>query len=64
MSDHREKTWEEIVAPTVSRCELAAKMGANITFNSDGARALGELIKRMAAILDECVERADGQPDK
>ena len=52
MSDSHEKTWGEIVAPTVARCELASKMGANVTFNSEGAQALGELIRRMAAALD------------
>ena len=57
MSDSREKTWGEIAAPIIARCELASKMGAAVTFNSEGAHALGELIRRMAAILDENTSR-------
>ena len=59
MSDSHEKTWGEIVAPTVARCELASKMGAAVTFNSEGAQALGELIKCMVANLDGAKETKD-----
>lgn len=56
MSADDQPTWTEICKPTVERCELAAKLGMNATFNSDGAAALGELIKRMAARLDADLE--------
>lgn len=56
----RDPTWSELVAPTVARCELAAKLGMNATWNADGAAALGELIKRMAARLDADLEMIDG----
>ena len=45
--------WSDLVKPCVDRCEVAAKFGMNATWNSDGAAALGELIKTMAKTLDD-----------
>lgn len=54
-----ESTWTEICAPIIARCELASKIGMNATWNPDGAAALGELIKRMAATLDRDLEAVE-----
>lgn len=57
------KTWVELVAPTVARCEVAAKFGMNAVWNADGADALGKLIRTMAEKLDDAVRRelVDGE---
>lgn len=51
------REWSALVAPMVERCELAAKLQMNATWNPDGAQALGDLLKRMATTLDDEIER-------
>src|SRR4051812_47188205 len=33
------REWSDLVKPMVARCELAAKIGMNATWNPDGAKA-------------------------
>lgn len=51
------RDWSKLVEPMVARCELAAKLGMNATWNPDGAAALGSLLKKMAATLDDEIKR-------
>ena len=44
--------WRELVQPIVAKCELATKLGQAVTFKGEGAHAVGELMRRMASILD------------
>lgn len=53
-------SWNEAVAPLITRFEIAANFGADAVHNGEGARALAELIKSMANILDtEIVARKE-----
>lgn len=51
------RQWSELVAPMIARCDLAAKLDMNASWNPDGARALAELLRRMATTLDDEIER-------
>lgn len=52
--------WSDMVKPIVAKCEVGANFGERVVFNRDGAKALGELLKRMAATLDEAAEQPTG----
>lgn len=48
--------WRELVEPIAARCDLAAMFPhTNATFNGDGAKALAELLRRMADKLDHAL---------
>lgn len=44
--------WAGLVAPIVAKCEVAANFGESVTWDREGADALGKLIKEMADKLD------------
>lgn len=45
--------WTTLVAPMIRICEVAAAFNKNAVWNPIGAKALGELLKKMAARLDD-----------
>lgn len=45
--------WKDVVAPIVSRCQVAETFGADVVWNSVGAAALRTVISEMARLLDE-----------
>lgn len=50
-------TWLEVVGPIVRRFEVASAMNASAVFNADGSKAVASLLKKMATLLDEEIER-------
>lgn len=55
-------SWQELVAPIVRKCDLATTFEQGVYFNQDGARALGEILQRMAVCLDQdarCMDNAE-----
>lgn len=50
------KTWTDITGPLVRRCEVAAATNNNAVWNPVGAKALGNLLKNMARIIDDEIE--------
>lgn len=53
----RAVTWAECVAPLVRRCEVAAATNNKAVWNPVGAKAMGKLLKEMARIIDEEINR-------
>ena len=53
------RTWAELIQPTVNRLDVAITFKATATFNPDGAQALKSLLKEMARVIDEEIERRD-----
>ena len=50
------KTWLESVQPLLVKFEVAGALNGVTTFNSDGSKALANLLKTMAIKLDCAVE--------
>lgn len=52
-------TWAEVTEPLVTRFDIAAKFNGDAVHNAEGAMALAELLRSMAAKLDIAASRAD-----
>jgi hypothetical protein len=48
----RSRAWEDAVSPIVKKCQLASSLHMDTRFNSEGSKALGELLNNMAKKLD------------
>jgi hypothetical protein len=51
--------WADQVKPHAERFILGGKLGLDVNLKPDAAQAVGELIDRMAAMLDATEARAD-----
>lgn len=57
MADTETKPWAELVRPIVKKCRLAVALEMNTSFNMDGSTALADLLEKMAAVIDDEIER-------
>lgn len=57
MSEARAETWLQLMGPHIRRFEVAAKFGGSAVYNSVGSAAMAELIRKMATIIDEEIDR-------
>lgn len=57
MTDAETKPWAALVRPIVKKCRLAVALDMNTSFNMDGSTALADLLEKMAATIDDEIER-------
>jgi len=57
MAEAKPRSWLEVMGPHIRRFEVAAKFGQNATYNATGSAAMARLIKKMATIIDEEIDR-------
>lgn len=50
-----------MVAPMVQRCEVCAKLELEAVWKPEGSRQLGAILKRMAEIIDDEIDRREGR---
>ena len=61
MREDRSRRWNAAVAPLVQKCRIAGKFGHDVTWNTEGADALGKLLTQMATIIDDEIEARASQ---
>lgn len=49
----RAKTWVDVVAPIRQTLDVGAMLKKNVIYPPDGAKALSDLLLKMAAALDQ-----------
>lgn len=57
MSERNPVSRLEIMGPHISRFEVAAKFGGTASYNALGSEAMAKLIRKMATIIDEEIDR-------
>lgn len=57
MSEAKSGAWLELMEPHIRRFEVAGKFGGSAIYNSVGSAAMAKLIRKMAAIIDEEIDR-------
>jgi hypothetical protein len=48
--------WTEAVGPIAAKLEVGATFGERTVFNREGSKALAELLREMARIIDNEIE--------
>ncbi len=56
--------WTECVAPIANKLEVGAKFGERTVFNEEGSKALAKLLREMARIIDDEIERRSPAPPR
>lgn len=54
-----DRSWAAMMQPMVDRLELCAKMGLDFVHHPEGGAALAKVIKEMATIIDNEIDRRD-----
>lgn len=57
-----EQSWQSVTKGITDRLELCAKMKLDFVHHPAGCAALAKLIKKMAAIIDNEIDRRDSTP--
>jgi hypothetical protein len=55
------QSWQKVAEPHIKRLEVAAALNANVTYNAKGCAALAFILKRMARIIDDEIDRRRSQ---
>ena len=54
-----DRSWTAMMQPIIDRFELCAKMGLDFVHQPEGCAALAKVIKEMATIIDNEIDRRD-----
>lgn len=51
--------WRELIQPQISRFEVAAAFNGDVKFNAEGSKAMANLLKEMARIIDDEIDKRE-----
>jgi hypothetical protein len=59
-----ERAWHNIIDPIAAKFEVAAALGLEVHYNAEGSKALANLLRKMARIIDDEIERRKAAPEQ
>lgn len=55
-----DRSWLQVMKPITDRLDLCAKMDLQFVEGAKGCAAMSKLVKEMARIIDQEIDRRDG----